>query len=162
MYPSSKRVRITPSQIAVILRAQDGPFQAMVIGPRRDVSFYRLTGRVLRPLVSTGIPPALHSLSQIDADVFVFLSVRLEALNDFCLDVLTSEALNPQCGVVSASGVDPENLFAVRREVLEGTGGLVGVSADRIAELYRRIKENVQAQQLRVAITPQAVAASAV
>jgi hypothetical protein len=162
MYPSSKRVRITPPHIAVILRAQDGPFQAMVIGPRPDVSLYRLTGRVLRPLAPAGIDPALHSLSQVDADVFVFLSIRLEALNDFCLDVLTREALNPQCGVVSASGVDPENLFAVRREVLSETGGLVGVSADRTAELYRRIRENAQAQQLRVAITSQAVAATAV
>jgi hypothetical protein len=162
MHSSSKRIRITSPRIAVILRAQDGPFQAMVIGPRPDVSMYRLTGRVLRQLVPSGVDPALHSVSQIDAAVFVFLNVRLEALNHFCLDALAREALDVRCGVVSASGVDPDNLFAVRRELLVNIGGLVHVSAHRTSELYRRLKESAHAQGLHVTTTSDAVAAAAV
>jgi hypothetical protein len=162
MYPPSQRVRVTtPAQIAVIVRAQDGPFQAMVIGTRPDVIVYQLTGRVLRPVVPIAIGPALCSITDIEADVFVFLSVPVEALNHVCLDALASEASNPECGVVSATGVVPESLFAVRRELLASVGGLSRVSADRIPALFRLLTEDALAQQLRVTTTSRALATPA-
>ena len=91
---------------AVIVRAEDGVFQPMLLKPLasgNNASIYRLTGCVLRRTGSDGDGPAILSLTNLSEDVFVFVNIPLETANHMFLDALVDTVRRPQCGV--ASGV---------------------------------------------------------
>lgn len=142
--------------IAVVVRTQDGVFQPMLFGASRNTTIFQLTGCVLRKVVRHGTAPCISTLSDLPADVFVFVNVPLETTNHMLLEALVKQAMRPDCGI--ASGIQTEHFFAVRRDRLLAVGGLSVVSSGRMPELLRRLTNAAHEANLHLLVTPDAVA----
>ena len=91
---------MTNPRIAVVIRTQDGVFQPMLLGAR-NVTLFQLTGCVLRKVVSDGISNCISTLSDLPADVFVFVNVPVETTNHMFVEALVEQTIRKECGVAS-------------------------------------------------------------
>src|ERR1035441_10638750 len=90
--------------VVIVVRAQDGVFQPMLLAPlgaRYATALYRLTGCVLRKIVPAGMAPCIRSLSDLPADIFVFVNVPIETANHMFLEALVEQTMRQDCGVAS-------------------------------------------------------------
>lgn len=194
---SSRSAGVTT--LAVVVRIQDGVFQPMLFARRPNTTIFQLTGCVLRKGVSHGTTPCISTLSDLPADIFVFVNVPIETTNHMFLDALVEQAARNDCGLASGILIDDkrvilhsgceanpdgtstdryagqvlkpttiqgirdvarmsEHFFAVRRDRLIAVGGLSAVSSERMPELQRRLTNAAHKADLRLVITPLAVA----
>ena len=100
--------------VAIVVRAQDGVFQPMLLAPlgaRYATTLYRLTGCVLRKITSDGAAPCISSLSDLPADIFVFVNVPIETANHMFLEALVEQTMRQDCGVASGILIDDKRLI---------------------------------------------------
>jgi hypothetical protein len=116
---------------AVIVRAEDGVFQPMLLKPLaggRNTSVYRLTGCVLRRIGPDGDGPAILSLTKLNEDAFVFVNIPLETANHMFLQALVDTVMLRDCGI--ASGV----LIDQGRKILDS--GLEATPGGELKDIY--------------------------
>ena len=100
--------------VAIVVRAQDGVFQPMLLAPlgaRYATTLYRLTGCVLRKITPDGMAPCISSLSDLPADIFVFVNVPIETANHMFLEALVEQTMRQDCGVASGILIDDKRLI---------------------------------------------------
>jgi hypothetical protein len=177
---SNQRGSEALARVAVFLRAADGAFQITTVrdiaNRGRAVSIYQLIdcavhcmGTSSNEAVSLDADSALFALSQIPAEVLVFINRPLESLNHAFFEELAAKALREECGLVTGISVDVDghvlhsgfarsDFFAIRREHLIAVGGLSSVSAAQMPRLVRKLVMNAKLRGLRVIVTPFAIA----
>jgi hypothetical protein len=116
---------------AVFVLEEDGIFQIktirMCFNRGREISLYQVKECAIYPVDSTS-PSPLLSLTDISAEVFIFINGPLESLNHLFFEELVAQALRPECGVVTGISVDGE------RRVLHS--GLVYSKGDCLVDPY--------------------------
>lgn len=96
-------------RIAVVVRAEDGVFQPMLLGSQNCehvTNMYRLTGCVLRRTGRRVDGPPIITQLNLTEEVIVFVNVALETVNHMFMDALVNSALDPQAGLVSGVSID--------------------------------------------------------
>ncbi|HEX4168706.1 MAG TPA: glycosyltransferase [Bryobacteraceae bacterium] len=198
LFPGSFRLRREKApacQIAVVVRSEDGAFQhaalAATINPR-STRIYELLGAGAELLADNRLPGAeqvvprpIRNLSEVPADVFIFLNRPLDTVSHFFFDELAAQALREDCGLVTGIGLNrdgrilhsniqfsqgelPRN-FGVVRSVKEITDEFFAVkrsqiitqgvvSSTHMRQVVKRLAELAHAANMRVLVTPYAVA----
>ena len=122
-------------KIGVVVRAQDGPFQSIVLAPHIDessTSVYELIECSLRPITPSPVtdpkPGDLLSLVDITGDVFIFVNRPLEAINHSFFRELTSQAMRGDCGIVT--GI----CLSENRKILHS--GFIAADGDQLVDPF--------------------------
>jgi hypothetical protein len=179
---------MTSPRIAVIVRTQDGVFQPMLLGVQPNATLYRLTGCVLRKVTRHGTAPCIITLSDLPADVFVFVNVPVETTNHMFLEALAEQAMREDCGLASGILINDKrtilspdlyagqvfkpmtiqgirsvislsaHFFATRRDQLLSLGGLSVISSEHTPELLRHLIDAAHKANLQLLVTPYAIA----
>ncbi len=187
-----------PRQIAVLVRTEDGAFQHAALAANvdpRTTRVYELFGSGADLLPDSRVPEGkqaisarLRSLSELPADVFIFINRPLDTVNHCFFDELASQAMRADCGLVTGIALDrtgrvlhsgihfsqgelPRNLsvvrsveeisdefFAVKRSQLIALGGVGAVSSAKMPQVVQRLAELARSAGTRVLVTPYAVA----
>jgi hypothetical protein len=191
-FPGSFRLKY-PKQaswrIAVFVRAEDGAFQHAALKPQIDqqtTQVYELLGNGADLLSG----PAQHSrstirdLSEIAADVFVFINRPLDTVNHFFFEELTAQAMRADCGLVIGISLDrtgrklhrsshasnqldqvvhsvdaiPDDFFATKRSHLLALGGFEAIVSTHMPRLVASLIDSARAGNYRILVTPYSVA----
>lgn len=126
--PNSFRLKEEAPQTvkaAVFFRQEDGSFQISTVSlgtnRGREISLYQVKDCAVYPVF--GNPqPALLTLSDISAEVLIFINRPLESLNHLFFEELTAQAIRPECGLVTGISVDVEKRV-LHSGLLHSTGG---------------------------------------
>jgi hypothetical protein len=154
--PGTFRIRrkARPQPFAVVLRYNDGAQQRRALARTRQpegVRYYELSWSGLSALDSSDGP--LLSLSDLDAEILLFIGSALDSVNHHFLEEILSQCQRPECGMVIAA-----EYFAVKRDILQQSGGLSHLSPDTLAETRQTLVAQCRSQSLQIVSTPYAVA----
>jgi hypothetical protein len=122
-----RRQRPEGIRIAVVVRAQDGSFQAAAVGANADdqyTTFYQLIGSSMRRIGGA----IVNSLADTTEEVFVFINRPLETVNHLFLNELSAQAMRPDCGLVTGISVDSQGIVV--------HSGLIQDSAEKLMDPF--------------------------
>ncbi|MBV8073118.1 MAG: glycosyltransferase [Acidobacteriaceae bacterium] len=118
------------TRVAVLVRAEDGEFQRIVLGKTLEPSGTALyivrdyeVSRAVRYGSSDEAEPL--SLGEIAADVFVFINRPLETVNQLFVEELAGQALREDCGVVTGISLNSEGKVLHTGLICSRDGSLV-------------------------------------
>lgn len=119
-----KRLLPEALDIALFLRTEDGAYQMAALAANigsNKIRCYELLGSSL--MRDPGSPEAerIWSFEQIGERVLIFINRPLESVNHEFFEELTSQALRPDCGLVTGISVDAGRV--VHSGVVRGPGG---------------------------------------
>lgn len=119
--------------VAVFVRTEDRDFQVALVQATCDpkgTSIYELNECFVRPIFSEpSAQPALFSIQEIPADVFVFLNGSLETLSHGFFEELAGVALRSDCGVAAGVSLNEDSRILHSGFLFTTTGGLRDASA---------------------------------
>ena len=146
-----------------------------------------LSDNTVSPL-GQAVQKPLRNLSKMLEDVFIFINRPLDTVNHSFVDELAAQAMRADCGLVTGIALDrtgrilhsgvlfsqgelPRNLsivrsveeisdefFAVKRSQLVALGGLEAVSSAQMPGVVKRFVGLAHSADLRILVTPYAVA----
>jgi hypothetical protein len=112
--PDSLRLRQEAPQsakVAVFVLREDGSFQIattrMGMNRSREISLFEVRDFAIYPCDGSS-QSALSTLTDISAEVLIFINRPLESLNHLFFEELTTQALREECGLVTGISVNVE------------------------------------------------------